>query len=50
MAYSNFITGRVQTKHFFKLFSVGHLGGSVVEHLPMAQIMIQGSWDPGVES
>ena len=27
-------------------FSVpGHLGGSVVEHLPLAQGMIPGSWD-----
>ena len=24
---------------------VGYLGGSVVEHLPLAQIMILGSWD-----
>ena len=23
----------------------GHLGGSVVEHLPLAQIVILGSWD-----
>ena len=23
----------------------GHLGGSVVEHLPSAQVMIPGSWD-----
>ena len=23
----------------------GHLGGSVVEHLPLAQVMILGSWD-----
>ena len=24
---------------------VGHLGGSVVEHPPLAQVMIPGSWD-----
>ena len=24
----------------------GHLGGSVVEHLPLAQVVIPGSWDP----
>ena len=23
----------------------GHLGGSVVEHLPLAQVVIPGSWD-----
>ena len=23
----------------------GHLGGSVVEHLPLVQVMILGSWD-----
>ena len=23
----------------------GHLGGSVVEHLPLAQVVILGSWD-----
>ena len=23
----------------------GHLGGSVVEHLPLAQMVILGSWD-----
>ena len=23
----------------------GHLGGSVVEHLPLAQVMVLGSWD-----
>ena len=25
--------------------SIWHLGGSVVEHLPLAQVVIQGSWD-----
>ena len=25
---------------------LGHLGGSMVEHLPLAQIMILGSWGP----
>ena len=24
---------------------MGHLGGSVVEHLPSAQVVILGSWD-----
>ena len=24
---------------------MGHLGGSVVEHLPLAQAVIPGSWD-----
>ena len=24
---------------------LGHLGGSVVEHLPLAQVVIPGSWD-----
>ena len=24
---------------------LGHLGGSVVEHPPLAQVMIPGSWD-----
>ena len=24
---------------------VGHLGASVVEHLPLAQVVIPGSWD-----
>ena len=23
----------------------GHMGGSVVEHLPLAQVVIPGSWD-----
>ena len=25
----------------------GHLGGSVVEHLPLAQVVIWGSWELG---
>ena len=25
--------------------NLGHLGGSMVEHLPLAQVMIPGSWD-----
>ena len=25
--------------------STGHLGGSVIEHLPLAQVVIPGSWD-----
>ena len=28
----------------------GFLGDSVVEHLPLAQGVILGSWDPGIES
>ena len=27
------------------IYKAGHLGGSVVEHLPLAQVMILGSWD-----
>ena len=27
------------------LTSLAHLGGSVIEHLPLAQVMIPGSWD-----
>ena len=30
----------------FKSHIRGHLGGSVVEHLPLAQIVIPRSWDP----
>lgn len=29
----------------YKTVGKGHLGGSVVEHLPLAQVMILGSWD-----
>ena len=25
---------------------MGHLGGSVVERLPLAKVVIPGSWDP----
>ena len=28
-----------------KASSLEHLGGSVAEHLPLAQVMIPGSWD-----
>ena len=28
-----------------KVEVVGHLGGSVVEPLPLAQVVISGSWD-----
>ena len=28
-----------------KIWLVGHLGGSVVEHVPLALVVIQGSWD-----
>ena len=33
------------TKFLKNPFIVGHLGGSVVEHLPLAQVMIPGSWN-----
>ena len=29
----------------FKTTGQGYLGGSVVEHLPLAQVVIPGSWD-----
>ena len=32
-------------ENFEKCFGQGHLGDSVVEHLPLAQVMILGSWD-----
>ena len=35
----------VQGKVNFKIWKQGCLGGSVVEHLPLAQGMILGSWD-----
>ena len=28
-----------------KVWSLGHVGGSAVEHLPLAQVIISGSWD-----
>ena len=28
-----------------RLLYIGALGGSVVEHLPLVQVMILGSWD-----
>ena len=34
--------------HVFSVLNLperGHLGGSVVEHLPSAEVMILGSWD-----
>ena len=30
---------------YVRFSSTGHLGGSVVEHLPLAQGVIPGSWD-----
>ena len=32
-------------KFSFKGLTRGHLGGSVVEHLPLAEVVILGSWD-----
>ena len=32
-------------KYFIKVVAEGHLGGSAVEGLPLAQGMILGSWD-----
>ena len=29
----------------FEIIVLGHLGGSVIEHLPLAQGVIPGSWD-----
>ena len=37
-------TGGCEIEHQ-KVMGEGHLGGSVVERLPLAQIMIPGSWD-----
>ena len=34
-----------QARSNFKTSKQGHLGGSVVEHLPLAQVMILESWD-----
>ena len=31
-----------------KVQGLGHLGGSVVEFLPLAQVVILGSWDQGL--
>ena len=33
------------TFSFFNRNLKGHLAGSMVEHLPLAQVMIPGSWD-----
>ena len=32
-------------ENIIKIFRGGHLGDSVVEHLPWAQVMILGFWD-----
>ena len=32
-------------KQVLKISSLGYLGGSMVEHLPSAQVMIPESWD-----
>ena len=32
--------------YYKKYVFEGHLDGSVVEHLPLAQVTIPGSWDP----
>ena len=31
--------------YYLKHITPGHLGGSVVEHLPLAQVMVPGFWD-----
>ena len=36
---------RHPSNSFLKTNILGHLGGSVVEHLPLAQVVIPGSWD-----
>ena len=36
---------RLQYKYFFKFIYWGHLGGSVVKHLTLAQGVILGSWN-----
>ena len=40
MSYS----GQIE-ESYFKQFLKGCLGGSVTKHLPLAQVMIPGSWD-----
>ena len=51
-SHTSFIKYKVKDDFIKKIQgvdSIGHLGGSVVEHLPSTQIMIPGSWD-GVPS
>ena len=38
--------GKHVNKNVIKVIDQGHLSGSVVEHLPPAQVVILGSWDP----
>ena len=39
-------SGKTNYVYFESLEYFGHLGGSVVEHLLLAQVMILESWDP----
>ena len=38
-------TSRQYEVFMLNTLSGGHLGSLVVEHLPLAQVMISGSWD-----
>ena len=38
------------TVHYKRFGFLGDLGGLLVECLPLAQGVILGSWDPGIES
>ena len=42
LAISNSLVKRVV---LLKQGALGHLGGSMAEHLPLIQVMIPGSWD-----
>ena len=43
----SFLFHLTQSQSVLKIRPVlGHLGGSLVEHLPLAQVVIPGSWDP----
>ena len=46
----NIVVPSLTQKQRIECILAGHLGGSVVERLPLAQIMILGSWDPGMDS
>ena len=43
--YGKILDFWAETINVMKLLGAGCLGGSVVEHLPLAQVIIQGSWD-----